>query len=285
VIDTAKYGPWALIAGGSEGVGAEFARLLAQAGLNLVLVARSAAALAETADRCRRNGVEVRTVQADLSASDACTGIATATSGLEVGLLILVAGANTHSREFLDGDLAEFQRVIDLNVSTPLALVHHYGRQMRYRRRGGIVLLGSLAGYLGSARHTVYGGVKAFTRIFGEGLWLELRDHGVDVLDLVLGVTRTPAMERVGLNFDTPGVVVAEPAEVAREGLEWLGRGPVHIVCGNERIVAMRNDPDRATAVLGAHRAMQRLLNAERNSDDGGTTAGGAGTAAAPGRG
>jgi uncharacterized protein len=285
VIDTAKYGPWALIAGGSEGVGAEFARLLAQAGLNLVLVARTAAALTQTADQCRGYGSEVRVVQADLSALDASTAIATATDGLEVGLLILVAGANTHSYEFLDGDLAAFQRVIDLNVSTPLALVHHYGRAMRDRGRGGIVLLGSLAGYLGSARHTVYGGVKAFTRIFGEGLWLELREHGVDVLDLVLGVTRTPAMERVGLNFDAPGIVVAEPADVAREGLAALGHGPVHIVGGNEQMVAMRNDPDRAKAVLGAHRAMQRLLNAERNADDGGGTARDAGTAAEPGRG
>jgi hypothetical protein len=92
-------------------------------------------------------------------------------------------------------------------------------------------------------------------------------------------------MERVGLNFDAPGVVVAEPADVAREGLSWLGRGPVHIVSGNEQIVAMRNDPDRAKAVLGAHRAMQRLLNAERNSDDGGGATHGTGTAAAPGRG
>jgi SnoaL-like domain len=112
------------------------------------------------------------------------------------------------------------------------------------------VLLGSLAGYLGSARQTVYGGVKAFTRIFAEGLCLDLRDHGVDVLELVLGVTRTPAMERAGLNFDTPGIVVAEPADVAREGLEWLGRGPVHVVSGNEATAAARSDPDRAGAVL-----------------------------------
>ena len=237
MIDTAKYGPWALIAGGSEGVGAEFARLLAKAGLNLVLVARTAAALEQTADQCRGNGVEVRTVQADLSASDACTGIAAATGGLEVGLLILVAAANTHSHEFLDGDLAEFQRVINLNVSTPLALVHHYGQPMRDRRRGGIVLLGSLAGYLGSARHTVYGGVKAFTRIFGEGLWLELREYGVDVLDLVLGVTRTPAMERVGLNFDAPGVVVAEPAGVAREVALFLAGEGCRYLIGNTLFV------------------------------------------------
>ena len=221
MIDTAKYGPWALIAGGSEGVGAEFARLLAQAGLNLVLVSRTAAALERTAEQCRGDGVEVRTVQADLSASDACTGIATATSGLEVGLLILVAGANTHSHEFLDGDLAEFQRVINLNVSTPLALVHHYGQPMRDRRRGGIVLLGSLAGYLGSARHTVYGGVKAFTRIFGEGLWLELREHGVDVLDLVLGVTRTPAMERRGRISTHP--VSSSPSQQMWPARDWNG--------------------------------------------------------------
>ena len=268
MIDAAKYGPWALIAGGSEGVGAEFAQLLAEAGLNLVLVARTSEALQRTADQCRRHGADVRIVEADLSASDACARIAAATAELEIGLLIVVAGANTHSHEFLDGDLGEFQRVIDLNVSTPLALVHHYGQAMRSRRRGGIVLLGSLAGYLGSARHTVYGGVKAFTRIFAEGLWLELREHGVDVLELVLGVTRTPAMERAGLNFDAPGVIVAEPAVVAREGLEWLGRGPVHIVSGNEQLVSMRSDPDRGRAVLGAHRAMQRLLERKAISDD-----------------
>jgi uncharacterized protein len=282
MIDAAKYGPWALIAGGSEGVGAEFARLLAEAGVNVVLVARTTEALQRTADRCRSHGADVRILEADLSAADACDRIAAATAELEVGLLILVAGANTHSYEFLDGDLAEFQRIIDLNVSTPLALVHHYGQAMRSRRRGGMVLLGSLAGYLGSARHTVYGGVKAFTRIFAEGLWLELREHGVDVLELVLGVTRTPAMERVGLNFDAPGVIVAEPADVAREGLEWLGRGPVHIISGNEQLVSMRSDPDRGKTVLGAHRAMQSLLQRKGIIDDGGGADRGAGAAAAP---
>ena len=59
MIDTAKYGPWALVAGGSEGVGAEFAQLLAEAGLNLVLVARKPDPLQHTAERCRRHGGEV----------------------------------------------------------------------------------------------------------------------------------------------------------------------------------------------------------------------------------
>ena len=69
--------------------------------------------------------------------------------------------------------------------------------------------------------------MKAFGRIFAEGLWVELRDQGVDVLELVLGVTRTPAMERVGLNLDVPGFEAADPEDVAREGLDQLAHGPV----------------------------------------------------------
>ena len=256
----AKYGPWAVVAGGSEGVGAEFARLLAGSGVNLVLVARKAEPLARTAADCRELGVEVRTLATDLVESSAVAELTSLTEDLEVGLLIYNAGANTCSAEFLDAELADFQKVIDLNITTMMALVQHYGRAMRERRRGGILLVGSMSGYLGSVRHTVYGGVKAYGRIFAEGLWLELREHNVDVMELVLGVTRTPAMERVGLNFDVPGMRVAEPADVAREGLDHLGDGPVHVAGGNAEDVARRNDPDRAKVVAGAHRMMQRLM-------------------------
>jgi short-subunit dehydrogenase len=262
-VSYAKYGPWAVIAGGSEGVGVEFARLLAGAGINLVLVARKPEPLAVAASNCRELGVEVHTVATDLVAPDAVGELTAVTEGLEVGLFIYNAGANTCSAEFLDADLADFQRVIDLNISTMMALTQHYGRLMRERRRGGILLVGSMSGYLGSVRHTVYGGVKAYGRIFAEGLWLELRDHGVDVLELVLGVTRTPAMERVGLNFDIPGMQVADPADVAREGLEQLANGPVFVAGGNAEDVARRNDPDRTKVVAGAHRMMQRLMGAD----------------------
>ncbi len=264
VTDLSAYGPWAVIAGGSEGVGAEFAAQLADAGLNLVLIARKSAPLAQTADSCRRRGVEVRTLTLDLVAPDAVAQIAQATADVEVGLLVYNAGANTCSEPFLDGDLAEFENVIDLNIGTTLALVQHFGRLMRERRRGGILLVGSMAGYLGSVRHTVYGGVKAFGRIFAESLWLELREYNVDVLELVLGVTRTPAMERVGLNFEVPGMRVAEPADVAREGLEHLPNGPVYVAGGNADDVARRNDPDRAKVVLGTHRFMEKLMGSRR---------------------
>jgi short-subunit dehydrogenase len=252
-----------VIAGGSEGVGAEVACLLAEAGVHLVLLARKADPLEETAAACRARGVEVRTLAVDLTAADAVERVTALTADVEVGLLVLNAGANTHSTEFLDGDLERFGEVITLNITTPLALVHHYGRAMRERGRGGIVLVGSMASYMGSTHHTVYGGVKAFSRIFAESLWLELREHGVDVLELVLGVTRTPAMERVGLDFEVPGMKVAEPADVARELLENLGSGPVHIAAGNDEYLAMRTHPDRAKVVLGAHRFIEQLMGLE----------------------
>lgn len=264
--DLSRYGPWAVIAGGSEGVGAEFARRLARGGINVVLVARTPGPLAEVAASCRELGAEVRSLAVDLT-DGGVEAIVQATSHIEVGLLVCNAGANTHSMEFLDGDPREFQRVIDLNLTATLALVHHYGRLMRERQRGGILLVGSLSEYAGSVRHTVYGGVKAFVRIFGEGLWLELRDHGVDVLTLVLGVTRTPAMERVGLNFDAPGMVVSEPADVAREGLAYLPHGPVHVISGNEKSAAWRTGPDRAKIVLTTHRAMTGLMDLDRSGE------------------
>ena len=261
-----RYGPWALIAGGSEGVGSAFATRLAAAGLDLVLVARRAGPLEETAAACRELGVEVRVVTTDLARPTAAAELLAAVADLEIGLLVYNAGANTHSQEFLDGDLAEFQRVIDLNVTTPLALVHELGRSMRSRGRGGIILVGSMAGYLGSWRHTVYGGVKAFGRIFAEGLWLELRESGVDVLELVLGATRTPAMARVGLNFDVPGLHVSEPDDVAAQGIAALGSGPVEIATGNEQGVELRSTPDRARAVLGAHKMMARLMDGSHDA-------------------
>ncbi|GAS89871.1 SDR family NAD(P)-dependent oxidoreductase [Mycolicibacterium brisbanense] len=258
--DLEKYGRWAVIAGGSEGVGAEFARQLARDGFGLVLIARKPEPLEETADQCRAVGAEVRTVAVDLLDRTAVQRISTATSDLEVGLLIYNAGASTCNEPFLDAPLADFQKVIDLNVTRMMDLVQLYGRQMVERSRGGILIVGSLSGYMGADRHSVYAGAKAFSRMFAESLWLELREHNVDVLELVLGVTRTPAMERIGLNFDAPGMIVNEPGDVAAEGLAHLHDGPVYVAGGNAATAARNSSPDRARVVLEAHEAIQELV-------------------------
>lgn len=255
-----KYGPWAVVAGGSEGVGAAFAHQLAEAGINLVLIARKPEPLAETAAAVEARGMEVRTVQADLLDPEALSAIREVTDGLEVGLLIFNAGANSYGHEFVTGDLSKVRGVIELNITAQLALTHHFGALMAARGRGGILLVGSLAGYLGQAEISVYSAVKAFSRVFAEGLWLEMRDRGVDVLELVLGVTRTPAMERAGLAFDLPGLNVAEPEDVAREGLAHLADGPVWVASGNLATAEKRSGFPRAELALAAHEATRKLL-------------------------
>lgn len=258
--DPTTYGPWAVIAGGSEGVGASFARQLAESGLNLVLLARKPGPLAETAEAARALGVEVRTLAVDLVEPDALEQIREVTDDVEVGLLVFNAGANTYGHEFVTGELDRFQQVIDLNITAQLALVQHFGAPMKQRRRGGILLVGSLAGFMGQAQISIYSAVKAFCRVFAEGLWLEMREHDVDVVEFVLGVTRTPAMARAGLNFDIPGMHVSEPDDVARQALAALRDGPVQVAAGNERAVEVRSGTDRARLVLGAHDASRRIL-------------------------
>ncbi|GIH72417.1 SDR family NAD(P)-dependent oxidoreductase [Sphaerimonospora thailandensis] len=260
MVDPGKYGPWAVIAGGSEGVGAAFGRLLADAGINLVLLARKPGPLERTAAELAGRGVEVRTVSVDLTDAGAMEQIAAATADLEVGLLICNAGANTNHVPFLESAPGNVQRVIDLSITSPLALCRHFGPPMRERKRGGIILVGSLAGYMGQPEISIYSGAKAFSRVFAEGLWLELREHGVAVLELVLGVTRTPAMERLGLRFDLPGLIVAEPEDVAREGLEHIEHGPLHIAGGNEELAARRNGLNRAEIIASAHQQSRQLI-------------------------
>lgn len=260
-VDAERYGPWAVIAGGSEGVGSELAYVLADAGINTVLLARRQEPLDETAAEVRRRGAECRVLAVDLTASDAVARIAGVTDDLDIGLVVLNAGANTYGSEFIQSDLDRVQTVIDLNITSPMQLVRHFGPKLRDRRGGGICVMGSMAGYLGHRDMSIYSGVKAFSRVWVEGLWLEMKDHDVDVVEVVLGVTRTPAMERAGLDMDQPGLAVADPADVAREVVGRLGDGPVAIIGGeaNEKQIGWSSGTDRARIVAGADRHMQKL--------------------------
>lgn len=224
-----KYGPWALITGASEGIGAEFALRLAGEGLNLVLVARRDGPLHGLARQVRTKGAECVTASVDLTASDATDRIVAAVGEREIGLLVANAGADTNGSLFLDTDVANWEKLVALNINSTLRSCHHFGRLMRARERGGIILVGSGACYGGLNGIGVYCGVKAFDLCFGEGLWAELRHHNVDVLNLILGRTDTPAHRRImEKNGQTVPEGMASAAEVARIGLEQLPHGPVY---------------------------------------------------------
>ena len=92
--DLKKYGPWALITGGSEGVGAAAARQLAADGFKLVLVARKPGPLEDLKAELEASGAEVRIKSVDLAADDALAQVRAITDDIEVGLLFYNAGAN-----------------------------------------------------------------------------------------------------------------------------------------------------------------------------------------------
>ena len=232
-----RYGPWALIAGASEGVGACLADQLAASRLNLILVARNAALLDRVAARVReQHGVEVRPVALDLTAADIGARVAEATTGLDVGLVIYNAGAANRTTTFLEDSYDDSLAQIKLACIGPVALARHFAPAMVERGRGGIVLVGSLACLAGAAHLAVYSAVKVFNLNLAEGLWAELGPHGVDVCCTPLGTTYTEALQRMGVEYDPDRDML--PADAAREIIDNIGNGPVYVVGESNRAVA-----------------------------------------------
>lgn len=227
------YGPWALVAGASEGIGLAFAEQLAAKGLNLIMLSRSIEKLEAARQRVQAgHDVDVRLLSADLSAPDCMAAIGAQTSGLEIGLLVYNAGAVHGAGLFHDEPVDKALALVNLNCRSPVLLTHHFGAHMRKRRRGGIILLSSLAALGGGSYIATYAASKAFDIILAQSLWHELAPSNVDVLCLVAGATRTPAMAESGLAFDgdeASGFSVMESDHVASEGLAHLRDGPVWI--------------------------------------------------------
>lgn len=232
-----RYGQWAVIAGASEGIGAAMADQLGAKGLDLVLIARNEELLIEVAARAGSEyGVETRVVPLDLTAPDVVDRVAEATDGLDIGLVVYNAGASDRTTFFLDNEYEYSLKQIALDCIGPTALVRLFGPAMAERGRGGIVLVSSLACLAGSATLAMYSAVKAFQHNLAEGLWAELSPHGVDVCCTPLGMTYTPAFQRMGIEYDPAAHMLSE--DVAREIIENIGNGPVHVVGENNRAAA-----------------------------------------------
>jgi uncharacterized protein len=216
-----RYGPWALVAGASEGVGASAARLLGERGINVVLVSRRQAALEDVAETVVSS---TRTVALDLSEPNAASLLIRATEDLEIGLLIYNAGADPNMSRFLDKPLDVWQAMLTRNCATVMASTHHFGGLMAERGRGGVVLVTSGAAWAGGSRLAVYGASKAFDLILAESLWVELAPSGVHVLAMVLGRTDTPALRTLIGEREIDGL--ADPDDVVRDMFDNLANGP-----------------------------------------------------------
>jgi short-subunit dehydrogenase len=223
-----RYGPWAIVAGASEGIGAAFSRRLAERGLDVVLVARREAPLVDLADEIRATyGVATRVSSLDLSAVGAEQTLFEATQDLDVGSLVYNAGGDENGDvQFLDVDPDVWAAMVRRNCLVPMLAAHHYGARMVERGRGGVLLVSSGAAWAGGARLVPYGATKAFDLVLGEGLWAEWRGHGVDVLSLVVNATDTPAIRRLMEAHGTELEHLDDPDDVACQGLGHLADGP-----------------------------------------------------------
>lgn len=218
-----RYGPWALIAGASEGLGHAYAHALARRGLDIIMVARREAKLVASAEAITQEyGVQTLPVTLDLAAPDLLAQLREAIGERTIGTLVYNA-AYSRVANFLDQDLDDKLRTLDVNCRAPLLLCHEYGTQMRERGRGAIILMGSLASLQGAPRLATYAATKAFDLILAESMWAELRGEGVEVLACVAGATRTPGFEAVAQHARGP---VMPPEQVVEEALAALGRQP-----------------------------------------------------------
>jgi short-subunit dehydrogenase len=224
-----RYGPWAVIAGASEGTGRALARKLAANGMPSVLLARRREPLdALIAEIRAESGIECIAATVDLAAPDALSRIVAAVGDREIGLFVSNAGADPNGSRFLDIDVQAWLKLAQRSVMTTLQCCHHFAAPMRARGKGGLLLINSGACYGGASYMATYSASKAFTLAFGEGLWAELRPHGVDVLNLVLGQTDTPAFRKLLGEKGLPVPAnIASPDDVAALALERLPHGPI----------------------------------------------------------
>ena len=226
-----KYGSWALIAGGSQGIGEAFAYQLAKKGMNLILIARRKELLESIASRLAKNfKIQVRTLSLDLAQPDMLNQIKQISEDIDVGILVYNA-AIIPIGYFMDFDLEEQLKVIDINCKGPIILINYFGRKMKDKKKGGIILVSSMAGFQGTPINAHYAATKAYNTILAEGLWYELKDSNVDVMSCIAGSTSTPnyvATEPRDAGFLVPKPM--DPMDVAKEAVRKLGRKPSLVV-------------------------------------------------------
>jgi short-subunit dehydrogenase len=226
--------PVALITGASAGIGTALARVFAENGHELVLVARRAQRLNELADTIAANGRPRPHVSAlDLTRTDAAAQIAVelAQRGLEPQYVVNNAGFGLYG-DAAELPLAEQLGMIDLNVRALAELSLAFINSLA-RHRGGILNVASVASYLPGPGMAVYYASKAFALSFGEALHEELSHRGVRVTTLCPGPVPTEFQARAGIRRSLGRSPLVQSSEaVAAAGYAALMRGQRVVVPG-----------------------------------------------------
>ena len=221
-----KYGQYALVAGGSDGLGYAFAEAIAKRGMDLVLIARQEERLKTAADMLQEAyGIDVIYIAADLADYD---NVKKLIGSLEVQIGLLIYNAAFSPIGLFENTSEEHLALAaDVNVKAPMLLAKLLSSSMIEQKRGGVVLMSSFAGGQGSSNIATYAATKSFNAILAEGLWKELKPHGIDVLACCAGAILTPGYRKASNNKPAPGTMEAN--KVAEKTLKALGKGPITV--------------------------------------------------------
>jgi len=246
---------YALVTGGSSGIGYELAKLLAQDGYNLVLVARDELQLSDVAgDLALQYDVQVLPIVKDLFNPEHAFELyrEVKARNLEINILINDAGQGQYG-EFVETDIRRELDIINLNISSLVVLTKLFLRDMMTRNYGKIMNLSSVASKAPGPWQSVYHGTKAFVQSFTEAIRSEVKDSGVTITALLPGATTTDFFNKAEMNESK--VVqegkLADAKEVAEDGYKALMNGDDMVVSGakNKIQVAMSNiTPDAKAA-------------------------------------
>ncbi|NGZ85075.1 SDR family NAD(P)-dependent oxidoreductase [Duganella aceris] len=216
---------WALVTGASSGIGAEFARLLAQRGANLVLAARSTPAMETLANELRSlHGVDIVVEPIDLAQSGAASELSRrlARQGIVIDILINNAGFGVFG-DFHQQPIERTLEMLQLNITSLTELTHLFAAQMADRGGGHILLVASILGYQATPGYAAYAASKAYVLQFGEALHVELASRNVCITVLSPGVTQTAFLSVSGqASTRFQRVMMMAPHAVAAEGLAAL---------------------------------------------------------------
>ncbi|MFJ8692429.1 SDR family NAD(P)-dependent oxidoreductase [Streptomyces roseolilacinus] len=247
-----------LITGATSGIGAAFARRFAAVHCDLVLVARDEERLAGTARDLRdRHGVRVETLAADLLDPAGRSAVEERLSDPSAPVDVLVNNAGFGlPAPFPHSPVEDEERMLDLLTRVPLRLTHAAVPGMTARRRGAVINIASVAGLLPTG---TYGAAKAWLIAFSESLRVDLAPHGVKVVAVCPGFTRTEFQRRAGMDVSgLPEWAWLEPDRVVADALKDLARGrPVSIAGRRYRAYAfaVRHLPRTVAARMARSRA------------------------------
>jgi short-subunit dehydrogenase len=238
-------GQTVLVTGASMGIGVDLAECFAKDGYDMILAARSEAALRDVAARLSANhGVKAAVFSVDLAQRGGGNRLAEAIKAAGLSVDVLVNNAGFGMAGAFAGSAAESQLgMIDLNDRALVELTHIYWPQMLARKRGGILNVASIAAFVPGPLMAVYYASKAFVLSFSEALWEEARGTGVHVSCLCPGPTKSKFRERAGTDATRLGktAAVMESIPVAEAGYAGFLRNQRIVITGkgNSRTVRM----------------------------------------------